>query len=179
MKTTCFSLLSGLTLGLGAMHAGTIDISLQQPVLGGSPGSVLAFFGTLTNTSDSIIFLNADDFNLSGLPPSSIDDSPFFANTPSGFLGPVGSTGQIELFDITIPSPFAGGGYVGTFQILGGATASDQTVIGSADFTAQVTTAAPEPSSFWPLSAIAGLFFAIRGSRPARGRYARGRLLRR
>jgi hypothetical protein len=173
MKITCFALLSVLTMSLGAIHAGTIDISLQQPVLAGSPGSVLAFFGTLTNTTDSDVFLNADNFNLSGLPPSSIDDSPFFANTPSGVLGPLGSTGQIELFDITIPSPFAGGVYEGTFQILGGPTAADQIIIGSADFTAQVMTVAPEPSSFWPFWATAGFLGA---TRIRRLRHARGRL---
>jgi hypothetical protein len=41
----------------------------------------------LTNTAGSDVFLNADNFNLTGLPLGSIDDSPFFDNTPSGFSG--------------------------------------------------------------------------------------------
>jgi len=177
MKTVCFTLLSSLALSLGTARADTIAIGLQQPELIGSPGSVLSFSGTLTNTTDADVFLNADNFNLSGLPPGTIDDSPFFANTPSGFLDPLASTGPIELFDITVPNPFASGSYDGTFQILGGPTADDQTIIGSADFTVQVSSV-PEPSSLtYLLSALVALLTATRMRRSFGGRYARGPLL--
>jgi hypothetical protein len=139
-------------------RADTVDITLQESTLSGAPGSELEFFGNLTNTTGSDVFLNADNFNLTGLPLGSIDDSPFFDNTPSGFLGPLASSGVIGLFNITIPAGFATGSYDGTFQILGGATVSDQTVVGSADFTAQVTstpvTSTPEAGSMVPTLAV-------------------------
>lgn len=152
-------------------RADTVDITLQQSTLTGAPGSVLEFFGNLTNTTGSDVFLNADNFNLTGLPLGSIDDSPFFINTPSGFLGPLASSGVIGLFNITIPAGFATGSYGGTFQILGGGTPSDQTVVGSADFTAQVTqvTSTPEPTSF--VLVLTGLALAVMGARVRRGRY--------
>src|SRR5271170_6424967 len=86
--------------------ADMLTIAIDSPTLTGSPGDVLQFFGTLTNTTNADLFLNADNFNLAGFDPSVIDDSPFFANAPL-FLGPNGSTGDIGLFDITIPNAFA------------------------------------------------------------------------
>ena len=100
------------------------------------------------------LYLNADNFNIAGLDPGAIDDSPFFANAPI-FLGPGSSTDDIGLFNITIPDPFATGDYEGTFQVLGGVDGNAQDIIGSADFTVQVQqpTAVPEPSSAVLLSA--------------------------
>jgi hypothetical protein len=153
-------------------RADTVDITLQESTLAGAPGSVLEFFGNLTNTTGSDVFLNADNFNLTGLPLSSIDDSPFFDNTPSGFLGPLASSGLIGLFNITIPAGFAAGSYDGTFQILGGGTVDDQTVVGSADFTAQVTSTTsttPEPGSM--VLVLIGLVLAAVAARLRGGRY--------
>ncbi len=108
----------------------------------------MQFFGTLTNTTNADLFLNADNFNLAELDPSTIDDSPFFANAPI-FLGPGSSTGDIGLFNIAIPDPFATGNFGGTFELLGGVDGDAQDIIGSADFTVQVqqSTTVPEPSS--------------------------------
>jgi hypothetical protein len=144
MKKVCFAIVFCLALSCGAARADVLDITFDQSVLAGSPGAVVEFFGTLDNTTDADLFLNADNFNLSAFDPSSIDDGPFFANTPTGFLDPDASTGDIGLFNITIPDSFDAGNYDGTFQVLGGATGDDQTIIGSADFTVQVT---PEPAS--------------------------------
>jgi hypothetical protein len=127
--------------------ADLLIIALDSPTLAGSPGDVLQFFGTLTNTTSANLYLNADNLNLAGFDPSAIDDSPFFANAPL-FLGPGASTGDISLFNITIPNPFATGNYGGTFQVLGGMDSNAQDVIGSADFTVQVQqhSAIPEPA---------------------------------
>ena len=137
MKRIFLLLSASLFLSHGIARAGIVDIALLQPVLSGSPGDVLAFFGTITNTTGSPAFLNADNFN--GVPPGYLDDSPFFANTPAGFLDPFGSTGLIELFDVTVPDF----NIIGSFEILGGAAIDDQTVLASADFTVFT----PEPSS--------------------------------
>ncbi len=128
-------------------NADLLTIALDSPALTGSPSDVLQFFGTLTNTTSANLYLNADNFNLAGFGPSAVDDSPFFTNAPL-FLGPDASTGDIGLFNITIPDPFVTGNYGGTFQVLGGADGNAQDVIGSADFTVQVQqpAAVPEPS---------------------------------
>ena len=112
--------------------------------------------------------MNADNFSLTGFDPSVIDDSPFFANAPQ-FLGPAptGSTGDIELFVVTIPNPFtdpsvAASDCGGTFQILGGADGNAQDVVGTAYFTVNVQQAfgVPEPSSV-VLMSITTLFLLI------------------
>lgn len=129
----------------------------------------MQFFGTLTNKTGQDLFLNADNFNLSGLDASSIDDGPFFVNTPSGFLGPNESTGDIGLFNVTIPDPLAGGDYVGALQILGGTSLDDQDPIGAATFRLRVeggTNAVPEPS-FKPLL-LAAVVLAFRARVSAR-----------
>jgi len=108
---------------------------------------VLEFSGTLTNTTSTNQYLNADNFNLAGFDPSAIDGNPFFANAPL-FPGPDGATGDIGLFDIASPNPFAPGNHGGVFQILGGVNGDAQDIIGSVDFTVAVqqTSAVPEPA---------------------------------
>jgi hypothetical protein len=141
-------LLCGLALFSAAANSDTLTIAFDSSTLNGSPGDVVQFFGTLTNTTGQDLFLNADNLNLAGFDPSSIDDGPFFANTPSGFLGPNESTGDIGLFNITIPDPFPGGDYAGLFQVVGGATGGDQDTVGGAEFTVHVqsqTSPVPEP----------------------------------
>lgn len=144
-------------------RADSLGISLDSSTLTGLPGNTLQFFGTLVNTTGANLYLNADNFNLPGFDPSAIDDSPFFANAPL-FLAPGANTGAIGLFNITIPNPFATNSYPGTFQVLGGATGDDQTIIGTAQFTVKVqtTSTVPEPSSLSMLATILLLFFSGR-----------------
>jgi hypothetical protein len=142
---------------------------LDSPTVSGSPGDVLKFSGTLTNTTSSNLSLNADNFNLAGFDPSAIDDSPFFTNVPL-FLGPNGSTGDIGLFDLAIPIMFASGNYEGVFQVLGGVDSDAQDIIGSVDFTATVQqSAVPEPAlRITLLLALTLLMFTRRISRAIR-----------
>ena len=115
----------------------------------------------LTNTTAANLFLNADSFNLATIPPSAIDDSPFFTNAPL-FLGPNAATGTIGLFNITIPNGTPLGDYLGTFQVLGGPASNDQTLIGSAGFTVhvQAPSGIPEPSSL-SMVALAGALLVV------------------
>jgi hypothetical protein len=150
-------------------------IALDSPTLTGSPGDVLEFSGTITNTTNADVYLNADNFSLTGFDPTDIDDSPFFANAPA-FLGPLGTTGDIELFDVTIPNPFmdscvAASDCGGTFQILGGADANAQGVVGTAFFTVNVQPPASVPEPSWAVlsGAILCLLMARRiMARPVR-----------
>jgi len=120
-----------------------------------SEGGTASYSGTITNTTSlADVYLNFDGFTLAGFDTSTIDDSPFFTNA-NPFLGitgePSATTMDIALFNIPIPNPFAAGDYNGTFEILGGATPNDMTLIGSASFTIDVTgsgTQTPEPSTF-------------------------------
>ena len=158
MKKFYLVLLLMAALACVPTQANPLVISLDSPTLTGSPGSEVQFFGTLTNTTGADLYLNADSFNLAGFDPTAIDDGPFFTNAPL-FLTPGANTGDIGLFNITIPNPFATSSYPGTFQILGGATGDDQTIIGTADFAVQVqaASAVPEPSSLGMVALAAAL----------------------
>jgi hypothetical protein len=162
-------LLTGLVYA--PAKADTLSIAFDMPTLTGLPAAFLQFSGTITNTTGSTVYLNGDGFNLTGFDQSAIDDSPFFANTPP-FLGPGGSTGDIGLFNITIPNPFATGNYGGTFQVSGGADGNAQDVIGTAYFTVQVQqpSGVPEPSSAVLMSGALLLLLVAKQiiTRPAR-----------
>ena len=64
-----------LLLAGTAAKAGTLSINLFAPFQSGA-GNVFAFNATVTNTSGSIVYLNADAFNVDS--PLTLDDSPFF-----------------------------------------------------------------------------------------------------
>jgi hypothetical protein len=156
--------------------------TLDSPVQSGSPGDFLQFFGTITNNdttlSDPAVYLNSDNFSLTGFNYAT-DVTDDFANTPIS-LGPGASSGDIELFDITIPNPFtdpciASVTCGGTYQIFGGAdggagTADD--LLGTANFTVDVQepSGVPEPSSAVLLSSALLLLLVARKivARPVR-----------
>ena len=169
MKRTCLALISALVVSQGIARADIINVAIQPATLSGQSGDVLAFFGTLTNGAGDTVFLNADNLTLVGFPPGAIDDSPYFNNTPDGFLGPNGSTGNIELFDLTIPA-LPVGTYAGSFEVIGGATPDDQTILGSGDFTAAVVSPEPAP---WAIVVFTGLM-AVGLTRLRRSRWLPG-----
>jgi hypothetical protein len=143
MKHIALSILATLLLAASTARAGVVTLVLDSPLLSGSPGNVLAFSGTLTNTTSDVVWLISDNFSpLSGLIPAAIDDLPFFTNAPL-FLDANESTGDIGLFNVTIPIALTPGNYDGTFTLLGGAGEDSQDILGSADFTVQVVPGAP------------------------------------
>jgi hypothetical protein len=157
------SMLALATAAAFAARAGVLDLSLDSATLSGAAGSVLQFSGTLTNTTDAVLWLNGDDFNLTTLDPSAFDDSPFYTNTPTGFLAANGNTGDIGLFNITIFGSFAPGKYNGSFTVIGGAGADSQDILGTANFTAQVLppSGVPESSTLPLLGAGFALLLAV------------------
>jgi hypothetical protein len=148
MKNHFLALLFVTGLAASQAKATNLLILLDSPVQTGSPGDFLSFTGTITNTTGSSVDLVGDNFNLTDFPPSALDDSPFFNNTPPSLAGG-GSTGDVELFDITIPNPFTlplgDNPYGGTFQV----TDDSGDVVGTAFFTVdvQVQAQTPEPSA--------------------------------
>lgn len=144
-------LLAGLAC-LPVKGATIFTITLDSPVQSGSPGNVLQFFGTITNTSASTQYLNSDNFTLTGFNYGTDVTDDFF-NTPIS-LGTGASSSDIELFDITIPNPYSNGCVAlsdcdGTYQIFGGADGNAQDLLGTANFTVNVQqpSGVPEPSS--------------------------------
>jgi hypothetical protein len=151
MKTPlCTLMLTALGAAAAAANTLPITIAFDQPDQIGVAGQTLQFFGTITNTTSDIVFLNSDDLNPTGLSITSNDL--FFANVPL-FLAPSGqagdSSGDIELFDLTLSAPLrdAATTFPGTYTLLGGADSNAQDILGSASFS--VTT--PEPSTVYLL----------------------------
>jgi hypothetical protein len=154
-------------LGTVAAKASTVTITLSQATQAVMPGRTVEFFGTISNNSNQTIYLNSDDLDFSSAGFTVVDQ---FFNTVPISLAPSGqagsSSGNIELFDISVNAPFGGieETYSGTYTLFGGAdggayTAQDN--LGSATFGVAVT---PEPSSIWLLlSGLAGVWVAGAG----------------
>lgn len=142
-------------------RADVVDIAFDHSSQTGSPGDTLKFFGTLTNTSSDTVFLNSDSLNLSGFPLSSITD--LFANTPLLLAGGA-HTGDIELFDVAIPSVFPNSNNPGNYALLGGGM-SDLNIVGAVDFTVKVQgiSTVPEPSFRRFLILVLALLGTARG----------------
>lgn len=162
------------TLGTVAAKADEVTITLDQTSQTASTGDTLQFFGTITNDTDSTIYLNSDDLTLTS--PSLTTTDQFF-NTVPIYLAPEGqvgdSSGDIELFDVTVSDPLldAAGTIDGSYDLLGGAdggsdTASD--VLGTAAFSVTTIAPTPEPPSLYLL--LSGLLalaaLAWKGTRP-------------
>ena len=144
-----------------AAKASTLSVNLSAPFQSGS-GKVFAFNATVTNTSGSTVFLNADAFNVGS--PLMVDDSPFFLTPIS--LGPSNSFTSL-LFNVDVPAGTPIGVYAGSFEILGSASLTDTTTVaGTAVFNVAAT---PEPSS---------LILVLMGLAGAGGSLLRRRLAR-
>ncbi len=170
MKTIFLTVVCGLAICSSSARASTLSVVFDQSTLNATPGGMVSFGGNLMNETGATLFLNGDDVNIAVFDPSAIDDSPFFINTPTGFLDANVSTGDIGLFNISIPNGFSDGVYNGTYEILGGESSSDNTVIGTAGFTVTVgaQSSVPEPSSSILLLAGSLLILASRRRSNAR-----------
>jgi PEP-CTERM motif len=146
-----------LTLTTVAAKADTLTIVLDQPDQMAAPGQTLQFFGSITNDSDTTVYLNSDDFTLNGL---SFTVNDLFFDTVPFFLAPSGqsgdSSGDIELFDITVSDPLLDGAatYPGIYDLVGGIDGNASDDLGSASFS---VTTVPEPSTLSLLLAGASL----------------------
>jgi hypothetical protein len=166
MKSLRFLLVLSLTVA-GFLLAGTtakadtvLTLTLLSPNQGGS-GPVFEFDGTLTNTGDTMVYLNGDGY-FGDLPDTMFDGSPFNTNVPLS-LGPGDTTGVIELFTITTP-PYGPGSnsYGGTYDIFGGGDSQTSDLLASENLDINVTST-PEPSSLLLfLTGLAGLAGTLR-----------------
>jgi hypothetical protein len=105
-----------------AARAGTISITYDDPLLSGVPGSVLTFTGTMTNNTDSPVFLNQGSVNLASPFDTSTDVTGLLDDWPIS-LDPLSMSADFTFFTVTIPDPFPGtaGPYGGTLLAQGGA----------------------------------------------------------
>jgi len=162
MKTLlCTVILAAMSAA--AASADDISIALDDPTQTGSPGETLQFFGTITNTSAATVYLNSDSLTLDGVSLGLIDQ--FFNNMPI-FLGAGDSSGDIELFDVTVSNPLVdpSGTYGGSYELIGGPDGEAQDDVGSASFS---VTTVPEPSTIYLLLVVAAVYMVL-SSRKAR-----------
>lgn len=153
------SVVSFLLVGAAA-KADTV-LTLDSPFQIGS-GPVFAFYGTITNTGVSTVYLNGDSFPVLDAALTEDDVDYFYVNAPFT-LAPSGTSGDIELFTITVADGTPYGIYAGTYSIIGGADSNAQDVLASENFNIQVT---PEPSSLLLLvSGLAGFAGTLRRRR--------------
>jgi PEP-CTERM motif len=127
-----------------------LTITLDEPFQAALNAGTFDFTGTIVNTSGSTVNLGGDSFTLNG--PLSANDDGFNNNAPFT-LSASGTSGDIDLFTITIAPGTATGLYTGVFDILDG-----NTVVGQVDFDVDLT---PEPGTLLLLGtgllALAGL----------------------
>jgi hypothetical protein len=135
--------------------ADTLSLTLDSPYQTGIEGQTLTFDVNITNDSSDMVYLNGDFYYVDS--PLTVN-SEFNDNAPL-FLLPGDSSGDFELFTVTIPLGTPVGLYAGYVQIKGGGGSSDDYVLGSADFDINVV---PEPSSYLlfgtGLAVLAGIF---------------------
>ncbi len=104
-----------------AVHASSILITLDGPNQAGAAGQTISFFGVITNTDttpgDQPIFLNSDSLNFT-LGDATVVDN-FFSTVPIS-LAEGESSGDIDLFDITLANPESSLSGTGTYGLIGG-----------------------------------------------------------
>ena len=146
---TAAALIVAAILLAAPAQAGVLTVTFTNAALSGSPGDTLTYGGSIANTTDSTLFINAADISLISFGPGDYDYTPFLLNAPF-WLDPYAGSDPFDFFTVTIPSGFAGGSYFGSFLVQGGGSDSDDTLIGTGDFEVDVTgseAATPEPTT--------------------------------
>ena len=134
----------------GTNAAADIVVGFDSPDQLAQPGDIIHFFGTINNTGADTVFFNGDDINFVGAPSLDLTDL-FFANVPISLDGGF-SSGDIELFSITLANPFNDPFvlYPGSYTLTGGIDGSAQDILASANFSVtpqEPSSTVPEPAT--------------------------------
>lgn len=149
------TLLLGLLLIVPALSRADLIFTLDSPIQSLAPGGILTFTGSLTNLNGPTLFLTSDTFTLDG-PGLTLDDTSFLLNAPPSLDSGEAFTG--ELFTVSADPTAPAQQTVGEFNILGGPSDTDQTLLATKEFAVNVT---PEPGSLALL--MAGLVTGASG----------------
>jgi hypothetical protein len=153
-----FSQLFALVIAVAFSARADIRVIFDAPSQIGAPGDALQFFGNITNTGVDTVFLNGDSLDFSGAASFNTNDL-FFSTVPISLSGGA-SSGDIELFDISLSNPFTYplGLYGGSYTLLGGVDGNAQDVLAAEDFS---VTATPEPGLYGAVAlGMGGLLLA-------------------
>jgi hypothetical protein len=146
---TLFHLITFTALAAGGAFASNIAITFDSSTLTGNPGDTLQFFVNITNSGSANVFLNADTIDLALSSGSYTLNDLTLSNLPV-MLGPGESTGDTELFDVTLNNPLADpfGPYSGVYTLQGGATSDAQDNLAQSGFTVDAESlGTPEPAT--------------------------------
>jgi hypothetical protein len=142
-------LLAALLATPGAALAGIL-IDLDFTAANAAPGQTITFSGTLENLDDVFpVFLNGCTVNVTGSSVVGNCDDYFLFNAPFS-LNPSEFVPSFAMFTFTATAPYldAFGPQSGSFDVLGGPGASDMEILGTANFSVNVTAeAVPEPAT--------------------------------
>ncbi|QOY87909.1 PEP-CTERM sorting domain-containing protein [Paludibaculum fermentans] len=130
------------------LSASSIQVNLANPSQTGAPGSVLQFFGTITNLSGvDPVYLNGISAN-SVSPDLTIDVIPFFFNRPAS-LAPGATSALFEIFEVTILPGALPGPHVGnTVSFQGGLAGGAFEALADANVDVSIgVSSIPEPST--------------------------------
>jgi hypothetical protein len=135
--------LSLTVLSISDAKATSINLTLDDSSLRGTPGDSLTFSGTVQNYGTERIFLNGDSISV---PNAGFDLIDLFFGAPS-WIDPGESVTNLSLFQILLHDPFDGdfGSYVGSYSLLGGIDEAAQDQLVAVPFT--IVAVAPEPWS--------------------------------
>ncbi len=155
LRASVFTLIGFASVGMA--HADVV-INFMPSTLAIAPGGTIEFTGTLTNNGADDVFLNGD-FVLLPFPDLTVDDSPFFANSPLS-LAP-GASYNGPFIDVTADLTILSGVYDGSYTVQGGVDSNAFDNLAVEDFSVDVGSAAsvPEPN-YYPVSA-AGLLLIV------------------
>jgi len=151
------SVMGAIVMCATSAYGGVLTFDLTATTLSVLPGGTIEFTGTLTNTEANTVYLNGDVAILlyTGL---SLDDSPFFSNSPLFLLSGASYVGPF--FDVTADAAAIPGSYTGSYTIQGGLDANTFDNVATRGFTVNVA-GVPEPKSYHLLMAglliIAGI----------------------